>query len=486
MTNRFPLYLLVSLLLAGIFSACNEDVEQTVTLNNNVNCEVSSFSLKRNDSVLTRLDSVYFAIDLVRAEIYNADSLPVGTRTSALLVDVGTESASACNLTYRIHGTDRDTTVNFIDSPNDSINFADGPVMMEIVSRDGSARRTYQVKVNVHKTVPDTLSWDDKNVRKLPTALGGAITAQKTVMFGGKPHCFTTDGRSVSIAVIDDAFAMTYTAKTVAFPSGADVTSVASTSDALYCNDAKGNLYRSADGHAWTATGTKMTYIYGGYGSRLLGALESSGSWKHITYPATDERAVPAGCPVHGTSDIVEFTSKWNISPTAVIVGGRDADGNVTGDAWAYDGTTWGRLSNNPIPAAWGVAMFPYNTPKVDTRTWRVTEQSVLVAMNGLMPGKDGKTVSQDTVYVSRDFGISWSKADASLQLPATMPRVGGADILVIDHTLHATPAARVIAPIEEWECPYIYMFGGFKADGTLVPEVRRGVINRYTFKPIY
>ena len=487
MTNRFPLYLLISLLFAGMFSACNEDIQQVVTVNDDVNCEVSSFSLKRDDSILTRLDSVYFAIDLVRAEIFNADSLPVGTRTSAMLVNIGTESASACNLTFRVHGTDRDTTVNFIENPNDSINFADGPVKMEIVSRNGTARRTYQVRVNVHKSVPDTLTWDEKAARTLPTALTpGALKAQKTVMFDDKPYCFTTDGESVSLAVIDDAFNMTYSAERVTLPAGAIVGSIEATTSALYCNDADGNLYTSADGRTWTATGVKMTYLYGGYGDRLLGALKTADGWMHVTYPATDVKAVPAGCPVGGASDIVQFTSKWNITPTAVIIGGVDADGKTTGHAWAYDGTNWGRLSNNPMPAAWGVAMYPYNVTSVSKSTWRVTEQSVLLAMNGLTLDKEGKTVTQDTVYMSKDFGITWRKADMSLQMPSKMVKVGGADILVLDHTLHLTPAARVIAPIEQWECPYIYMFGGVKADGTLLPEVRRGVINRYTFKPIY
>ena len=45
MTNRFPLYLLISLLFAGMFSACNEDIQQVVTVNDDVNCEVSSFSV---------------------------------------------------------------------------------------------------------------------------------------------------------------------------------------------------------------------------------------------------------------------------------------------------------------------------------------------------------------------------------------------------------------------------------------------------------
>ncbi|MDE7443730.1 MAG: hypothetical protein K2M65_06190, partial [Muribaculaceae bacterium] len=44
---------------------------------------------------------------------------------------------------------------------------------------------------------------------------------------------------------------------------------------------------------------------------------------------------------------------------------------------------------------------------------------------------------------------------------------------------------SRAVSPIEQWECPYIYVFGGYDADGKLQNTVWRGVINRLSFKPI-
>ncbi len=46
--------------------------------------------------------------------------------------------------------------------------------------------------------------------------------------------------------------------------------------------------------------------------------------------------------------------------------------------------------------------------------------------------------------------------------------------------------ASRIDKPVTSWECPYIFLFGGTAADGSLIPGVTRGVINRFTFKPIY
>jgi hypothetical protein len=49
----------------------------------------------------------------------------------------------------------------------------------------------------------------------------------------------------------------------------------------------------------------------------------------------------------------------------------------------------------------------------------------------------------------------------------------------------YSAPASRVTEAITEWECPYIYLFGGVDANGTLFDTIWRGVINRYTFKPL-
>ena len=50
----------------------------------------------------------------------------------------------------------------------------------------------------------------------------------------------------------------------------------------------------------------------------------------------------------------------------------------------------------------------------------------------------------------------------------------------------HPLLGSRVSKPVTSWECPYIFLFGGKKADGTLQPHVTRGVINRFTFQPLY
>ena len=509
MTRLFPIYFIAALLFASIFSACNDDADTVISESTTyVNCEVSSFSLMRDDSVLVHLDSVYFSIDLMNARIFNADSLPVGTNTSKLKIKVGTESASACNLTYRIPGTDRDTVVNLIEYPNDSVNFSDGPVTMEIVSFNGQARRTYQVSVNVHKIVPDTLYWSELATRPLPGPSGA--TAQKTVAMGENLICLTSTPSGFYINEITDPYSMDYTSHKVSLPAGAVVESLCATDDALLLT-AGGMLYKSADkGSTWASTGQPMDYIYGAYGEMVLGAMYNGSGYSHVAYPTNMLTDVPQGCPVSGTSPMIVYTSKWNIHPMAIVCGGRTADGTLTGDTWAFDGTKWGKVSTTPLPEFEDVAVIPYNTPRVSSSSWRVTKRSALLAMGG-KGLKNGSAFVNDSVYVSYDMGITWAKGSAYLQFPKTVAPFSGAQAFVADRTLHAdsrgfddwtdlstrslpawvSPEAagapsRAIKPEDEWICPYIYLFGGVEASGRLSDTVRRGVINRYTFKLLY
>ncbi len=491
MSKQFPLYFILSLLMGGAVAGCNTDSDVVSIDNNYVNCAVTSFSLQRDDSVAYRLDSVFFAIDLVGAEVFNADSLPVGTDVSALLVTVGTESAKECKVTYPLRNADRDTTVNLIEHPNDSINFSKGPVKLEIVSYNGQARREYTVRVNVHKSVPDTLVWETE--RPLDSEMA-AMTAQKSVEWRGAVYCFATDGTAASMRW-SPTWEGDFGRADITLPEGARIETITPAGDELCCVGADGELYSTSTCLAWTPTGVKMDHVYGEYEGRVIGAArDTEGTWMCVTYPATEPKALPAGCPVSGTSQMVEFTSKWNVTPTAVVVGGRNAAGELTGESWAYDGSSWGRLGASKALEIEGAVLFPYNTPKVD-RAWRVNDESVLVAMCGRKAdGKEGEVVMNTEVYVSPDFGINWKRAAATLQPSEEFTPVSGAQAYVIKHELSFDPSEplpiatpqRVVTPITRWECPYIYMYGGIEADGKLFTSYRRGVINRYTFRPVY
>ena len=174
----------------------------------------------------------------------------------------------------------------------------------------------------------------------------------------------------------------------------------------------------------------------------------------------------------------------------------------------------WAKISSRDIDEREDVALFPYFTPREVTGFWRVTERSALIALGGRYESTEGQVVSNN-VYISYDQGITWDEASSYLQLPDYIPDFAAAQAMVVDARLDdsmsrsastadgwtvftgnrmpvwATPvpfahASRVSAPITEWECPYIYLFGGENAAGDLYNTLWKGVIRRFTFAPLY
>ena len=86
-------------------------------------------------------------------------------------------------------------------------------------------------------------------------------------------------------------------------------------------------------------------------------------------------------------------------------------------------------------------------------------------------------------VYTSLDNGVTWREASTALQLPSEISPRYGTSVILTDKTF--TSGSRAIAPITEWDAPYIILSGGYTARGVLYNEQWNGVINRLTFKPL-
>ncbi len=507
MNRKTSLYLLVAAFMSFAFVSCNEDDDEKMDYDTSeaYAVAINSFNLRANDSVLVNLDSVFFSIDLDRAEVFNADSLPLGTKVNRLQVEMGLSAVKKAEITMP-GSTGADTIVNYLTNSTDSIDFSRGFVKLRLVSHNEEVERQYTIKVNVHKMKPDSLSWGESALAALPSNLS-APTAQKTVELNGEVLCFTSDGTSANRATTQNIAANAWQVSAVTLPSGVKLETLTATESALYVVGAGDALYKSGDaGSTWSDTGVKMHYIYGGYGDVVVGNRQNAaGDFAHVTYPATTDVAVDADCPVEGTSDALVYTSKWSDSPMMVVLGGVKADGSLCGDAWAYDGSEWAKSTINGIPPMEGVAVVPYFTFKTASN-WVVTEHTTLLAIGG--KNEDGACSRQ--VYTSVDRGVHWVKAGVLMQLPENITAVCYAQPVVMstemsigsqavaargwcDFGMPQLPswfkvvsgASRATAPIEDWECPYIYMFGGVKSDGSLNNAIWRGVINRLTFKPL-
>lgn len=501
MDRKFPIYLLSSMLLLSVLFSCSDDNESGNTETISSATAITAFSLQADDDVLENLDSVFFTIDLDKAEIYNADSLPLGTDVSGLKVTMNYVTCSSAS--FHVTGGEKMVDTTFVYSEDDTIDFT-GNVKFTIISQDLSAKQEYTIKVNVHKIEPDTLYWNELARRDLP-AFSMNPVAQKTVQFKGDVYCMIKDAKAYVLSVNSDPSTDRWEKSQVELPFEPELSSFTAADNALYMLDVNNELYSSPDGLTWSDCGVKMYSISGSYADRLLGIIYEDGVYKHTEYPMSDGFApyeTDVDFPVSGVSPMITLSSKWAVDDQRIMVGGVTASGAYTGAVWGFDGAVWGKVSQNGVPAAKGMTLFAYYYTYFDVDAWKTYDEPVLLAVGGVQ--EDGRTMNR-TMYISDDQGVTWAEASTSLQLPVYIPDFTDAQAFVYNKTLtdarssdgwEAMPDgilpaslrvnSRAVTAITSWECPYVYLFGGTTANGTLYNNIWRGVINRLTFKPLY
>lgn len=510
MTLRHLTYIVAGLVCLTGFWGCNSDeYDWDIEQLKYTDVSVNSFKLVRNESILAHLDTVFFAVDLDRRTVFNPDSLPVGIDSVSTPVKMSLPSVSVAMLYFDTYaGAD---SVNYLESPGDTVDFSRGPVRLHLVSYDGTNSADYTIKLNVHKMQPDSLWWNATATRPLPSSLSAPLR-QRTIEWRGAVWCLTANASELSLQSATHPAEEVWTSHEVNLPEGADISTLTACGDKLVILDSQQHLHTSADAVHWTNTGVRMSYIYGEYAGSILGTVETERGYVSLCWPEAADAAtaplLPAGAPVRGCSNPLTFNTTWSASPQLTVMGGYDADGNMLSACWTYEGGQWAATSMVDAPARSGSALVPYFTVRTNAY-WIVTQRSVLLSFGGQRP--DG--YCDNTMYVSFDRGIHWSKADALMQPPTYLPAVWGADVSV--HKVHMdgrsrsvwqempdTPLpsrARIAAPlvsrsaepntsdtlITEWDTPYIYMFGGRYNTGMLQNRVWRGAVNRLTFKPL-
>ncbi len=497
--------LVISSLLAGA-SACNsEESENHIVVYSNASTIISSVQLEENDDIIENLDSVFFSIDQTNALIFNADSLPYGTHVNKLVPQITTESASAVELQIpRVGQTD--SIVDYLENSTDSVDFSNGPIKVKVTAADGTTTRVYTFKVNVHQVKSDTLIWSRAQQANLPSSFT-VPQKQHTTATASAIYCLTyASGEYCMASAVNPASAWTRNKFTFSFIPR--IETFTGTDDALYILAEDGTLYTSTDGLSWSPTSQRWDNIYGNYGTELWGSVNNSGTWNRVSYPTAKVQAIESTFPVSGTSQTVNFVFEMSNRPQILITGGVMASGEYSGSTWGYDGNSWVCLTSKPMPYALkDPVVVPYFISEYKVGTMRTTKRSALIAMFG--ERQDGKL--NDTVYISRDFGVTWDKAGQQLQLSRSFPLRTEAQGFVYTETINSrglqgytplwvelgTPrlpiGARFVNSVvsrsatlpASWDCPYIYIFGGIDETGNTYNTLWRGVISGFTFKPV-
>ena len=112
-----------------------------------------------------------------------------------------------------------------------------------------------------------------------------------------------------------------------------------------------------------------------------------------------------------------------------------------------------------------------------------------------LVGGKKQDGEFNRTVYISYDNGVSWNPGNSSMQLPSMIPTMTDCDNVVVSSVRSANlsdawkKGTRADYTVDGdkiyWECPYIFLLGGYDPQHHLYDTIWRGVLTRLTFVPI-
>lgn len=490
-------------MLLGSATSCNEKSKETDEIAVTVSTvAIKSFTLKADTKILSDLDSVFFSIDLDEGVIFNADSLPLGTDVSRLIpVITFMTTVTKAEIVMSEDGKE-DVTVNYLTNSSDSIDFTKN-VKLNVTAYDQTTNYTYDLKVNVHTQKPDSLMWDRLAVASLPSR-NATPRRQHTVYSGEEAISLIeeADG-SLTLSKSADLFKGDWTKTEVNLGFTPDVASFAATSDALWVLDTDGNLMTSTDGISWSSTGEKWNTVIGTYLESILGVKQAADGLTFCHYPADDRIAdstPPAEFPMTGRSSFVTIYSKWAEMPTAFFVGGVKPDGTLSNATWAFDGSVWTTIDDIAGPAVESPTLVSYVNNRRQSDIFHSYDADAWL----LIGGRSADGSFNNTVYYSYDNGITWREGSSLMQLPDYIPHVAAADGIVMATPLSAdlsdywktTPSTKVGRWLKPeytidgyditWQCPYIYLIGGYTADGSLSDSIWRGVMAKLAFTPIF
>lgn len=364
-----------------------------------------------------------FYIDQAKREIYNPDSLPVGTDAAHVLCTVGSKNSGVVILVHKdVEGND--SLAYYVST--DSIDFTE-PREFRVYANDGSAYRSYKVSVNVHKENPDSFNWHKAAQCPAPRPMA----YMKAVTLGGRLFVFGEDGAATSVysAALPGGTGWTEVATDMALDAGASH-SVITAGGALYTISG-GNIIRSADGSAWTVVAPAAVERLIGAGREKIYAVGADGmpaasADGGATWTAEGIVGDGAMMPV-GDVSLACMPFDGDAASENVIIAGNRGLAAHPEDSVAM---VWSKVEEYAAGSHAHSWMFcgednGCRLPRLSNLVMAACGD-VLVAFGGQGLGTStAKPFSQ--MYVSSDNGLTWH-ADASYYMPDGFDN-GGSDV---------------------------------------------------------
>lgn len=398
---------------ACIITSClNND---TVEFEYSSNASITSFSIP--DSIITRCPAVVngkdttlsaaifgpdypFVINQSEGLIYNADSLPVGTDVSKVVVDITAD-------TYGIYIVAEQDS---LWEAEDSLNF-NNPIQFKVVSEMGTWGRTYTAKINVHKQDPDSMTWT-----RLVGNFDTEIQRQKAVLANGNIYVFAEKEPQIVMTMTGTNNGKTWTApESIDIPAKADYSSVMVWGDRFYIL-ADNQLYTSSNGINWGKVETAQTI------SRLLANIHTASGKKLIAsdteghYIESEDGInwnrydiLPENFP-QGQTSFVSYPLATNKTISRIVT--------MACNEQTTDTTTvvWSQLNSDKEWVDFPVDKKNATCPKLENQSL-IRYNNSLYTFGG--PGQyKGKIKAFERFYVSQDNGIFWKPITTKIMFP--------------------------------------------------------------------
>lgn len=369
------------------------------------NASITGFAI--TDSIVTVIGTdtttvlgVYypFIINQNEGRIYNADSLPVNTDISKVVVNITAD-------TYYIYVV---AAQDSLWESTDTLDFR-RPIEFKVLAETGVFGRTYKAQINVHQQDPDSLVW-----RKMTSEFASNIQAQKAVCTNSHIYIFAEQESQIAMTSSKTSDGKNWTQlATINIPVKADYTSVMTWNNTLYIL-ADNQLYTSVNGLDWTKVDTEQTF------SKLLANSENNNKLIGIDtenhYISSKDGIVweqydllPVEFPI-GNYTFANYPLGTNPNiDRIVLLGKNEASTDTTTIVWSQLGSEneWTPLTydNNN-----------HGCPKLENATI-IRYNNKLYTFGG--SGEYNGNVSPfNNFFESRDNGISWRTVTKKVMFP--------------------------------------------------------------------
>lgn len=396
-------------LAAGTFSGCTSDESFTMTLAPDCAVNAVTFgTLSRNINSYTAdgRDTSYVVtyqgspfpihIDQLNYQIYNTDSLPLGTLADKILFSTFTTDG-----TVLLRKTnDADT----LYSTRDTVDFST-PRLFTVYSYDGRGRRTYTVKVNIRQTDPEAYTWmkDGETNEDIAKMSGMRMLANDGLLYlWGK-----TDGVTV-LLTRQDAENAAWTRAETTRAGNIDLQSITYFKGAFYAM-ADGGLIMSDDGKDWSYINANISIenLLGADGKEIFAAAADGvyGSSDGVAWAACQIDAPAALLPQKEVVTAIQPSAANRNIESLIAVGYTDTVSVV----WKKEiDLTGAEIS------PW--SYYPYTEENMKSLPYMQELSLITYGGNLYAAGMRNGTAA---IYISVDGARTWTAADTETTLPA-------------------------------------------------------------------